>query len=400
MSEFNQQNFFNTIYNDSEEELILYLTENYKIIPADKREQLLTTVMQNKKWKVFDYMIDHELINTELFEYDSFDDRLLSPIISQTKYFNTDDLAEYLPHFEKFLNALDDINEELAGYNILSYALENGFPLEIVEAIFQNGIKQDFHNRAEQNYLHIALSQRQNRTENYTHYISSFLIDNGIDVNKEDIVKKTPLYVALENNYIVKPETIKLLLDNGADVNAVDNKGISPLFYVSAYSKNLELLRLFLEYGTPDFNLLNKEGENLLNGFLKYSQASDTDNEMLMLLLDNGATLSATSKYYDKEKSGLDWVIEKPSELLKLLLDKDLIDVNEINNDGQTILIKVCQINPNYEEAVAKDLYRKVRYLLKAGADSSIEDRFDKKAIDYAMGDNMKSKIVETLLEK
>ena len=400
MSEFNQQNFFNTIYNDSEEELILYLTENYKIIPADKREQLLTTVMQNKKWKVFDYMIDHELINTELFEYDSFDDRLLSPIISQTKYFSTDDLAEYLPHFEKFLNALDDINEELAGYNILSYALENGFPLEIVELIFQNGIKQDFHNRAEQNYLHIALSQRQNRTENYTHNISSFLIDNGIDVNKEDIVKKTPLYVALENNYIVKPETIKLLLDNGADVNAVDNKGISPLFYVSAYSKNLELLRLFLEYGTPDFNLLNKEGENLLNGFLKYSQASDTDNEMLMLLLDNGATLSATSKYYDKEKSGLDWIIEKPSELLKLLLDKDLIDVNEINNDGQTILIKVCQINPNYEEAVAKDLYRKVRYLLKAGADSSIEDRFDKKAIDYAMGDNMKSKIVETLLEK
>jgi len=400
MSEFNQQNFFNTIYNDSEEELILYLTENYKIIPADKREQLLTTVMQNKKWKVFDYMIDHELINTELFEYDSFDDRLLSPIISQTKYFSTDDLTEYLPHFEKFLNALDDINEELAGHNILSYALENGFPLEIVEAIFQNGIKQDFHNRAEQNYLHIALSQRQNRTENYTHNISSFLIDNGIDVNNEDIVKKTPLYVALENNYIVKPETIKLLLDNGADVNAVDNKGISPLFYVSAYSKNLELLRLFLEYGTPDFNLLNKEGENLLNGFLKYSQASDTDNEMLMLLLDNGATLSATSKYYDKEKSGLDWVIEKPSELLKLLLDKDLIDVNEINNDGQTILIKVCQINPNYEEAVAKDLYRKVRYLLKAGANSSIEDRFDKKAIDYAMEDNMKSKIVETLLEK
>lgn len=400
MSEFNQQNFFNTIYNDSEEELILYLTENYKIIPADKREQLLTTVMQNKKWKVFDYMIDHELINTELFEYDSFDDRLLSPIISQTKYFSTEDLTEYLPHFENFLNALDDINEELAGHNILSYALENGFPLEVVEAIFQNGIKQDFHNRAEQNYLHIALSQRQNRTENYTHNISSFLIDNGIDVNKEDIVKKTPLYVALENNYIVKPETIKLLLDNGVDVNAVDNKGISPIFYVSAYSKNLELLRLFLEYGTPDFNLLNKEGENLLNGFLKYSQASDTDNEMLMLLLDNGATLSATSKYYDKEKSGIDWVIEKPSELLKLLLDKDLIDVNEINNDGQTILIKVCQINPNYEEAVAKDLYRKVKYLLKAGADSSIEDRFDKKAIDYAMGDNMKSKIVETLLEK
>lgn len=400
MSEFNQQNFFNTIYNDSEEELILYLTENYKIIPTDKREQLLTTVMQNKKWKVFDYMIDHELINTELFEYDSFDDRLLSPIISQTKYFSTDDLAEYLPHFAFFLNALDDINEELAGHNILSYALENGFPLEIVEAIFQNGIKQDFHNRAEQNYLHIALSQRQNRTENYTHNISSFLIDNGSDVNKEDIVKKTPLYVALENNYIVKPETIKLLLDNGADVNAVDNKGISPIFYVSAYSKNLELLRLFLEYFTPDFNLLNNEGENLLNGFLKYSQANDTDNEMLMLLLDNGATLSATSKYYDKEKSGLDWVIEKPSELLKLLLDKDLIDVNEINNDGQTILIKVCQINPNYEEAVAKDLYRKVRYLLKAGADSSIEDRFDKKAIDYAMEDNMKSKIVETLLEK
>lgn len=400
MSEFDQQIFFNTIYNDSEEELITYLKEYNNIIPESKKEQLLTTVLQRKKWNVFDYMINNELINTELFEYDSFNDNLLSPILTQTKFFNAEDLAEYLPHFESFLDELDDINEELAGHNILSYSLENGLPKEIIEAIFQKGIKQDFYNKAEENYLHIALSQRQNRTENYTHSIVVFLLENGIDVNKENIVRKSPLLIALENNYIVKPETIQLLLEHGADVNGADDKGITPLFYVSAFNKNLELLRLFLEYGTPDFNQLNKEGENLLNGFLKYSQASETDKEMLTVLLDNGASLSATSKHYDKEKSGIDWVIEKPSELLKFLLEKDCIDVNEIDNDGQTILIKVCKINPNHDESVAKDLYRKVKYLLKSGADSLIEDRFDKKAIDYAMEDNMKSKIVETLFVK
>lgn len=400
MLEFDQQVFFDKIYNSSEEELITYLKEYYKAIPEDKKEQLLSTVMQRKKWKVFDYMIESELIETELFEYDSFNDNLLNPILFQTKYFNTEDLTEYLPHFENFLDALDDINEELAGYNILSYSLENGLPKEIIEIIFKKGIKHDFHTKAEQNYLHIALSQRQNRNDGYTHEISHFLIDNGIDINKEDIVKKTPLYLALENNFIVKQETIKLLLESGADVNIADNKGITPLFYVSAYNRNLELLRLLLEYGTPDFDQLNQEGENLLNGFLKYSQASEADKEMLILLLDNGASLSATSQHYNKEKSGLDWVIEKPSELLKFLLEKDLIEVNDVDNDGQTILMKVCQINPNFEESVAKDLYRKIKYLLKAGADPSVEDRFDKKAIDYAMEDNMKSKIVETLLEK
>lgn len=400
MSTFDQQIFFDAIYKFTEEELIVYLKENFNVIPKQQREQLLSAVMQNKKWNVFDYMVNEELINTELFEYDSFNDSLLNPIISQTKFFNSEELTEYLSHFENFLDALDDIDEELAGYNLLSYSLENGFPKEIIELIINKGIKLEFYNKAEQNYLHIALGQRQNRVEGYTHDIVSFLIDSGVDVNKQDLAKKSPLFTALENNFIVKSNTIQLLLDNGADVNAADSKGITPLFFVTAYNKNLDLLRLLLEYGTPDFYQVNNEGENLLNGFLKYSQASAADQEMLTVLLENGASLSTTSKYYDKEKSGLDWVLEKPSELLKFLLDKDFIDVNEIDNDGQTALIKVCKINPNFEEAVAKDLYRKVKYLLKAGADASVEDRFDKKAIDYAMEDNLKSKIVETLFEK
>ncbi|SEN55020.1 Ankyrin repeat [bacterium A37T11] len=400
MATFDQAVFFKAIYDYTEEDLIQYLKENFEAVPASSRDQLVNTVMQRKKWQVLDYMLDEGLIQTELFEYDSFDDKQIQPLIGQTKYLNQQELAEYLPHFEKFLQALEDMDEELAGQNLLSYALENGLPEEVIAAIIHKDIKLDYHNRAGQNYLHIAVSQRQNRNSGYSFAIAKLLIENGIDVNEHDIEGKTPLYSAIENEGLVKADTIQLLVENGADVVAEDKKGITPLFFVSVYTHNLELTRLLLQYGTPDFTKRNREGEIFLNGYLRHMQVSASGIEMLIYLIENGASLAYTSTYYGKEKSGIDWVIEKPSEILKSLLDKNLIDVNWIDNDGQTVLIKVCQVNTNHEEALAKDLYRKVKYLLKAGADPSMEDRFDKKAVDYAMDDNMKAKIVETLLEK
>jgi len=399
MPEFDNQLFFKAIYEDPEDDLIEYLQLNKDSLPEDKKEQLISTIFQRKKWKTFDYCVDKDLIHTDLFEYDSFNDRSLQPMLMQAKYFNEQDLTGFLPHFTGYLKQIDDINEELAGENFLSYALSEGLPLEMLQAIMESGIRGDFHNKAEENYLHLACKQRQNIQPGYPEAVIQLLVDSGADLNKQNIEGKTPLVILLENQRLAKPPAIQLLLDNGADVNSLDKKGITPVFVAAVHLQDSKLVQLLLQYGTPDFDHANRDGENLLNGFLRMMTSSAGAVEILQSLLEHGASLSATSLYYSKEKSGIEWVAEKPSDILKSLLDNNQIDVNETDNEGQTVLIKVCKIDANHEESVAKDLYRKVKYLLKAGADPGIEDRFDKKAVDYAMTDNTKTKIVEALIE-
>lgn len=400
MPDFDHQAFFKAIYDLPEEQLITYLEENKSAIPADKKEQLISTIMQNKKWETFDYCVKEDLIHTDLFEYDSLNNGGLNYILTGTKYLSENDLQAFLPHFSAYLNEVDNINEEIESKNLLSFAIQEGLPVAIFQALIDAGIQTNYLTKAEENYLHSICRQRQNSNLDYNKSAIQLFIYSGLDINKTDIEGKTPLRNALENYNLSKPEIIQLLLENGADVNQEDKKGITPIFVAAVYQQNLDLVKSLLEYGTPDFDKKNLEGENLVNAFLRSISNSPNSIEILDAFIQNGTNLTATSAYYQKEKSGIDWIAEKPSEILKHLLDNGSIDVNNADNDGQTILFKVCQVEPNYDEAVAKDLYRKVKYLLKAGAETSIEDRFDKKAVDYAMSDNLKAKIVETLLEK
>jgi hypothetical protein len=63
-------------------------------------------------------------------------------------------------------------------------------------------------------------------------------------------------------------------------------------------------------------------------------------------------------------------------------------------------LHKICQVNLNYDENRARDLYKKVKYLVGEGIDPQLENVMDKKAVDYAMEDNIKVKTVEWLLKQ
>ena len=123
MNEFDNQGFLKAIYDAPQEVLIAYLDEHRSLLPKDKAVLLISTVFQRKKWEVFDYLVDRDMIHTDLFEYDSFDDNVLRPFFTHVKYLNENDLAEFLPHFINFLGKIDDVNEELAGANFLAYAI-------------------------------------------------------------------------------------------------------------------------------------------------------------------------------------------------------------------------------------------------------------------------------------
>ncbi|PZP51368.1 MAG: hypothetical protein DI598_03415 [Pseudopedobacter saltans] len=393
MAEFIANDFNQILFKRDESLLLDYLENLSTKIPDQHLNNLLTQIIQNKYWNLLDWCIAHDYIKTDLFEYDEFNRSPLTLLLKPYLH-NTDDLAAYLPHLENYLSKIDDINEEIGGFNLLSFAIDFKSPIEILRAIISAGINMSYQTRYGETYLYKFCQQLRMPPPN-AEQIIQLLIDNGVDVNAGTVEKKTALFPTIESS---KTNFVKQLLENGADVNVIDWKGLTPFILAAAHLQTRETLQLLFEYGSPDFSHLTNEKENLLNATLRYFQGGENSLQIIDLLIANGADLTTTSEYYYKPKSGIDWVAEKPSELLSFLLERNYIEVNNVDNDGNTILMKVCMYDSNHQESTAKDSYRKVKLLLKHGADPSIENRFDKKAVDYAMEDQLKTKIVETLL--
>jgi uncharacterized protein len=127
-------------------------------------------------------------------------------------------------------------------------------------------------------------------------------------------------------------------------------------------------------------------------------QGGDSEMELLERMVDDGANPDDSAPYYSQAKSGWDWIVEKSTDYLEMMLKKTSRDVNAQDDEGNTLLHKVCAINPNYSHEVAKQLYKKAKLLLSLGADPSITNTKDETAEQLASTDNLKAKLVELLL--
>lgn len=94
-------------------------------------------------------------------------------------------------------------------------------------------------------------------------YISSdnvpmarYLLSQGLDVNQKGVYKRTPLFRAVDSNYL---NLTKFYLENGADVNAIDQYGQTPLFL----TQDTKLMKLLLEKGAQP-NHQNNVGRTVL----------------------------------------------------------------------------------------------------------------------------------------
>jgi ankyrin repeat protein len=150
---------------------------------------------------------------------------------------------------------------------------------------------------------------------------------------------------------------------------------------------------------TPaDFSRVNKDGQTPLSEFLRMMHGGDNEFALLEQLLEDGADLDSAAPYYNKTKSGWDWVVEKSLDVLQMALKKTGVDVNRQDNDGNTLLHKICRIDSNYSQEAAKGTYKKVKFLLEAGADATLTNAKDETAMTLAAADNLKAKTVEILL--
>ncbi len=354
--------------------------------------QIAAKIIEAKEIDFIEKLIKAGIIETDVYELDSFDKSIFAHL---TRSLKDDD--ESIAFFEKLMSKMDNINDEISDQTLLRYFLEKGAPPKIIKTLIDNfGANTQYKNNAGENLIYTVINTYGLEAERTKEYIS-LLIENGVDINEKNIVGTTPLLCAVQRN---RKELIPFLLENGADPNETDNRGNTAFYYAAAEQFSYDMYDALAAVTTPDFNIVNKDGRTLLTNFISSVSGSPTDIMFFERLLADGADVNFCAEYYGRPKSGIDFIVEKKSDILKSVLEKVSLDVNEQDNQGNTILHKVCAYNVNYDAEMAKETYRKVKLLLDQGADVSITNDKDETALMLASGDNLKVKTVELLMKQ
>jgi len=347
-------------------------------------------IVNARRFEFLDLLIDKGLIELDIYEYDRFDGTIIEQLFTSLK----DNEAD-LEWFRQFLSKVINKNDEVNNQTLLGYAFEKGAPPEIIKALIDAGCDTSYKNNAEDNFIMQVVGNYYRDEAKAVAYID-LLIARGLDVNAPNIVKKTPLMAAVQKG---KEHLLDILLKNGAEPNQPDKDGETAFFNAVVNWSIYSVYEKLASYEMPDFDLRDKAGETILTGYLRRMYKESGDNlKILERLIDDGADIRQTAPHYGVDKSGIDWVAEKSPGVLEMVLSKDIIDINEADNKGNTILHKVCAFNVNYEQDKARETYKKVKLLLAAGADTKLLNDQDKTAADLAGDDNLKVKTVELLL--
>lgn len=351
---------------------------------------LFANLIQHKEFDIIQIFVDRKLIETDLFEYDTFENTLLQKIL-----LNLEEEETSIYFFNQFLSALKNINDSVNSQTLLAYALDIGASPFIIKIMINAGCDTTWVNNAEETYLHQIAANNRIKPEIAAAYLK-LMIDEGLDVDAMDIVKKTPLIIAISAN---KSLLIDILLENGAGCNIPDKNEETAFYHTVVHQQNLQLYHKLREVEAPDFELVSKNGTTLLFEFLRrLNRPSQTSLDFLTQLLEDDADMYTPSIYYGKEKTPADLAAEQSFSVLNTILQLDKLELNRVDQNGDSLLHKVCAHDINFDQEAAKDTYRKAKLLIEKGVDANLTNNNDETPIMLASTDNLKSKTVELLL--
>lgn len=353
--------------------------------------QITAKIFDAKAIDLIDALIKAGYIETDIYELDNFDKSIFSTVARDLK-----GDEESVAFFKELMSKIDNVNDEVSDQTLLGYCIEKGAAVPIIKSLIEDsGCNTQYKNNAGENLIYRLINIYGLNTEKAIAYIH-LLLENGLDINEKNIVGTTPLLCAVKRS---KPEYIPTLLDNGADANETDNLENNAFYYAVAEQSSYEMYDLLAGSATANFNIINKDGRTVLTEFIRSMSDSESSLKFLERLLSDGADLNYCAQYYGKPKSALDYLAEKKATILKSALDVTSVDLNEQDNEGNTLLHKICEYNVNYDAEAAKETYRKVKLLLENGADKDITNDKDETAVMIASGDNLKIKTVELLMK-
>ena len=370
-----------------------------KNIQEHHKSSIFDHLVREKQYEILNMMLKDKTIETDIYEFDSFDKSIFQAIV---RNLGNDD--EDIAFFNEFITHFDNLNDEVNTKTLLSYFFENGVSLALIKACIDAGCKANFKNNAEENYIHQVVKNSFRRynlnDEQTTDLLKGYidiLLNEGVDINEGNVVQETPLITSIKFN---KKNLIAHLLENGADPNHTDRDGNSAFFYAVAHSQSENIYDMLRNFASPTFDQINKNGETLLFEYARMMSNSESGINFLKKLIEDGADLYQASTWYGADTTPLDIIAEKQADIVQAVLETGQIDVNRADNKGNTLLHKVCAYNVNYEAEKAKETYRKVKLLLENGADIAITNDQDKSALMLASDDNLKIKTVELLMKQ
>ncbi|MFC3559772.1 ankyrin repeat domain-containing protein [Pedobacter jamesrossensis] len=370
-----------------------------KTLLPHQLSQIFDNLFKAEQYELILHFVKDKTIETDIYEFDNFERSVFQTV---ERHLKTDENG--LTFFRDFISRFENLNDEVSTQTLLGYFLEKLVSADLIKILIETGCNVNFKNNAEETYIHQIIRNNQRRydlddealNDLKISYINIFL-DEGLDINAENIVGKTPLIQAIESN---KPKLIAFLMEHGADANHLDKTGNSAFFYAVAHLQSVEMYAKMSAFTQPQLDVLNKDQVTILFDYLRMISPSANGILLLKKLIEDGADLYQPSIYYGKEKTPMDLIAEKPTELLEAIIETGQVDVNRGDDNGNTLLHKVCAFNVNYDASNAKETYKKVKLLIENGADVSITNDQDQTALMLASDDNLKIKTVELLMKQ
>ena len=386
MSEINLQQ---ALWNSNFDEIEKVLSNNpkeFETINSHNRNQFFTTLIKKNKFTILELLINNQIITTDLYEYDTLDNSFFAALFS-----NLNEDEESLAFFESFLSKIENNNDAVSGKRLIQLALISKVKPVIISQLIASGCNANYKDNSENTYLHTLLKQYGVDDKLLIEYIQLF-INEGVDIESENIINETPLFVAVKNNKIA---ALEILLDNGANANHQNKNGESVFYECIANKRSLTMLEILCRYNSIDFEKVTKNEGTILFDFLRNS--SDSEINILTVLIDQGADFNQESLHYQM-RTPLTLLPEMPTNFFEKIIDSDVIDIQQQDNSGNTILHYLCSFDINYDELKAKELYKKVKYLLSKNVDVEVTNHEDKTPMQLALIDNLKEKIVALIL--
>jgi ankyrin repeat protein len=384
-------------------ELLTSQVTDFNDLKPFEKSGIIQQALRAKAFEILEVLMEHDLIVLDVYELDRwlgsfFHEAIMHlPFILEPKGFgpnrpvvtDPEELDQnVLQFFEKVCAKADNLDEALENQTLLDYAISKNLPIPVLDIIVNAGCPVDRMDASENTLLFKKLQAP----------VIEWLIGHGLNVNHRNKGNETPLLKSIQNNQL---EVVKAFLDNGADLNYKDKEGNS-LFHIALVDVvSYELFDLLCEYDQPNLEEFNITGSSLLFNYLDrmYAFNPQVKDYLEKLIAMGGNVLQVNKTIYGVSKTPLELSIGKGFDVFETLLAHCHEDINQTDEEGNTLLHKVCAFSLNHDQNKAKELYKIVKLLLGKGADTSIRNTNDKTAMDLAMDDNLKEKVVAILLK-